>query len=951
MVLVGKHQMFKLKKVSESLLLALASYSLATTSSYAQEAPQEEEIERISVVGSNIKRASDIGALPVTAMTEQDIENTAAITGDELLRSIPQIGEVNFGASTGNGGVNDARGDVSSINLRGVGTGNTLTLLNGRRLVTHPGTQSENFVPVSTVNSNTLPVSGLRSLEILRDGAAAIYGSDAVAGVVNYALQDDYEGHKLNLSYGQSEGTPLDELTFSYLTGFDLNDKTHITASVAYYSRDGMMASERRYSRSHDLRDFPGLPEEFVGDTQLDNRTTATPWGDFVSDSLGRFHLQPADMNPDDCVVDLAGGVCADSGSFPRDLRFDRGTTRSLVSDVDRFNFYTYITHDLGNDMELFAEAIYYEANAERTREQTPNLTSQRFTVAADAAFNPFGEEVLVRSYRPLDAGPRNIEVDDTSYRALLGLKGEWNDWYWETAAFYSAAETNDKANRVNAILFQEAINSTDPSTAYNIFTGGDVNNPNEGDSTLNPQSVIDSFITTVRRDSETELASIDFKASNEALFSLPAGDVGIAFGLEYRHEGFEDDRDPLLDGSSPFTNLVTGATRNDASSVLGSSPTPDSKGSRNVASAFVEFIAPLIDSDSQYLEMQLAARYEDFSDVGGSGLKPKVALFWVPADWISLRASYAEGFRAPGLPQVTAEGVPRANTIYDPVQDRSYSVVDVRSGTTDLEPEDDQNTSFGIVLEPTESLTITADWWKIEQEDLVGILPGASHLALDFVRRSQGSTNSAVERDPVSGDVIRINNEYLNLGKREISGIDFSVIYDLETSLGDFEFTVNAAHLKKFDQEPSDIDSELIAFNDAGGFPQPIIIQGAGDLLKQNGRPEWRGRASINWRYEQWGAGINSNYVGSVIDTSTTATVDGEVVELPVDSMTTTNVYVDYRIEGSDTLLDGSKIRFTVRNISDQEPPLADELAHGYFGALHSNRGRYFNLSYSKEF
>ena len=871
------------------------------------------------------------------------------MTGDELLRSIPQIGEVNFGASTGNGGVNDARGDVSSINLRGVGSGNTLTLLNGRRLVTHPGTQSENFVPVSTVNANALPISGLRSLQILRDGAAAIYGSDAVAGVINYQLKDDYEGTQVGLSYGESEGTPLDEMTLSLLSGFELNDgKTHVTTSFSYYDRSGMMAKDRAYSASHDLRNYPTLPEEFIGDTQLDNRSTATPWGDFSSESLGRFHLQPDTMSG--CEVNLAGGICADSGSFPRDLRFDRGTTRSLVSDVDRFNFYSYITHDLGNELALFSELTYYSATSERTREQTHNLTAQRFIISADAAHNPFGEDVLLRSYRAIDTGDRNIEVDNTSYRALVGLRGVWGEWDWESAAFYTEAETNDQANRIQASKFQAAINSTDPALAYNIFTGGDLNNWNAGDSTLNSQNVIDQFMVDVSRDSKTSLASIDFKVSNGELYSLWAGDVGVAAGIEYRRETFEDNRDPLLDGSNPFVDQITGEELS-GSDVLGSSPTPDSEADRNVFSAYLEFIVPLLDTGSQYMELQLAARYEDFSDVGDA-LKPKVALFWQPAEWVSLRASYAGGFRAPGLPQVSAEGVPRSNSLYDPVLDSTYGIVDVRSGTTDLKPEDDKNTSFGMVLHPVEGLTFTADWWRIEQEDLVGILPGSSHLLYDSLLRSQGSQNEAVIRDPNTLEVIQINNDYMNLGVRNIEGIDFSVIYDWETSFGDWEFTATAAKLQKFDQEADPISAQLIAAQEAGNpaVPADRTVAGAGDLIKQNGRPEWRARVSIDWDYNQWGAGISANYVGDVIDTSTTATVDDEVIELPVDSFTTVNLYADYRFENKGILSD-SRIRLGVRNLADEEPPLADELAHGYFGSLHSNRGRYFYVKLTKNF
>lgn len=941
---------FKSTRSLLALSVITALYGMSSTATaQTQDSQQESEIEKIQVLGSNIKMNRDTGALPVTAMSAADIEDTAAMTGDELIRSIPQMGEVSFGAATGNGGVNDARGDVSSINLRGVGTGNTLTLLNGRRLVTHPGTQSENFVPVSTVNANALPVSGLRSLQILRDGAAAIYGSDAVAGVINYQLNDDYTGNRISLSYGASEGTPLDEVTFNYLTGFDFNDgKSHLTASLSYYDRTGMMASERPYSASHDLREFPGLPEEFVGDTQLDNRTTATPWGDFTSDSLGRFHLQPD--TDSGCVTALEGGICADSGSFPRDLRFDRGTTRSLVSDVDRLNIYTYFIHDLGNSMELFSEITYYSATAKRVREQTPNLTAQRFTVSADAAHNPFGEEVLVRSYRPIDTGPRNVEVDDTSYRLLAGIKGDWDDWYWETAAFYTKAKTEDNANRVQASAFQAAVNNTNPSQAYNIFTGGDLNNPNAGDSTLNPQAVIDQFIVDVSRDSETSLASIDFKMSNSEIFSVPAGDVGVALGLEFRHETYEDDRDDLLDGSNPFVDQNTGILLS-GSDVLGSSPTPDSKANRNVSSAFVELIVPLLDNGSQYAEVQLAARYENFSDVGDA-LKPKVAVFWEPTEWLSLRASYAGGFRAPGLPQVSAEGVPRSNTLFDPVLDTSYGIVDIRSGTTDLKPEDDVNTSFGIVLEPFENLTITIDSWKIEQEDLVGILPGSSHLLYDSLLRSQGSNNSAVIRDANTNEVIQINNDYLNLGVRNIEGIDFSINYDWDNKSGDWSFAFNAANLKKFDQEADSISAQLIAAQEAGdpSVPADRTVAGAGDLLEQNGRPKWRARASLSWRLNQWGAGINANYVGEVTDTSTTETVDDDIVTLPVDSFTRVNVYLDYRFKG-DGYLSDSKLRFGIRNIADEEPPLADELAHGYFGSLHSNRGRYLYMNFNKNF
>ncbi len=951
MVSIMKDRAIFSSKISHLSLCVLTALTSQVAFAAEKSAVKEEEVERISVIGSNIKRATDVSTLPVTSLTAEDIENTGAMSGDDLIRSIPQMGAVNFGASTGNGGVNDARGDVGSVNLRGVGSGNTLTLLNGRRLVNHPGTQSENFVPVTTVNTNTLPVSGLRSLEVLRDGAAAIYGSDAVAGVVNYALNTDFEGSRVDLKYGQSQGTSLDELTFNYLTGLEFNGgKTHFTGSFTGYKRNGMMASERAYSASHDLREYPTLPEAFIGDTQLDNRSTSTPWGEFSSPSLKTFHLQPDTMSG--CVDSSLSleGVCVDKGSTGRDIRFDRGTTRSLVSDVNRLNFYGHLTHELSDDLEFFSEAIFYSAKAERTREQTHNLTAQRFKISADAAYNPFGEEISLRKYRPINTGIRNVEVDDTSYRILAGLRGYMGDWEWESAAFYSAAETNDVANRVQASAFQKAINSTDKSTAYNIFAGGDINNPNTtGNIPLVSQDILNQFMVDVHRDSKTSLASIDFQASNSEIFAVPAGDAGLAVGVEFRHEGFEDDRDALLDGSTPFVDAITGVTLS-PSDVMGSSPTEDSKASRNVASAFAELIVPIIDSGDQYAEIQFAARYEHFSDVG-SALKPKIAAFYQPTEWLSIRASYAGGFRAPGLAQTTATAV-RSNTLYDPVLDDSYAVIDIRKPSDDLAPEDDVNTSVGIILEPTENLTLNVDFWKLEQENLVGILSGNSHLLYDSLLRSQGSSNPAVIRDSDTQEVVQINNKYENLDKREISGIDIGLIYDFETSFGDFEFTANAAHLSKFEQVADPVSAQLVSAQEAGNaaVPEDRTISNVGDLIKQNGNPEWQARAAINWKLNEWRLGISAKYTSDLEDTSTTATVDDEVINLPVDSYTTVNAYGSYKFADGN-MLEGMKVGVGVRNIFDEEPPLADELAHGYFGSIHSNRGRYLYMSLSKSF
>ena len=167
-------------------------------------AAREEDLQEIVVVGSNIRRAEITGILPVTVIEADDIDATGARSGDDLMRSIPQAGDVAFNEGRDAGGINDARGDTASINLRALGTGNTLILLNGRRMVLHPGTQSENLVPVQSVNTNAIPVTGVRRIEVLRDGAAAIYGTDAVAGVINTVLKSNFDGLTVQAEYGET---------------------------------------------------------------------------------------------------------------------------------------------------------------------------------------------------------------------------------------------------------------------------------------------------------------------------------------------------------------------------------------------------------------------------------------------------------------------------------------------------------------------------------------------------------------------------------------------------------------------------------------------------------------------------------------------------------------------------------------------------------------------------
>ncbi|WP_115718536.1 TonB-dependent receptor domain-containing protein [Gallaecimonas mangrovi] len=914
-------------------------------------------VEHIEVTGSNIRANQDTGALPVTTLSASDVNGLGITSGDDLLAQLPQQGAVNFNSSRVVGGVNDARGDVSSINLRGIGTGYTLTLLNGRRMVQHPGTQAEDLVPVSTVNSNSLPVMDLKRLEVLRDGAAAVYGTDAVAGVVNYITNNDLEGGNIKLLYGTNPGVDRDTKNISANAGFYLDDakKTHMTVSASLYHRDILMASEEPYSASSDLRDYPGLSDEYADSTLLDNRSTSTPWGVFESDSLGKFHLQPTSEG--DCEVDLGNSICAADGNTPRDLRYDLNSDRSLSSEVSRFNFYSSLTHEINENLQAYGELMYYQAVTHRLREQSANLSTQRFTVSADAYYNPFGEDVYVYSYRPVDAGLRHITVDDYSYRVLGGLKGYIKDWDFDSAFTYSKAHTADKTKRIDTTLFEEAVNSTDPDTAYDIFNGGSLTSPNSGDDTVNSQSVINSFLINVQRTSETQLATYDFKLSRPDLFSLPAGDVGFATGAEVRYQTYSDKRSDALNGTDNFVDITTGETSELASSVWGSSPTPDSSANRTVLSAYGEFEVPILADKPlvKSMSMQLAARYEKYNDVGHV-FKPKAALSWRVDDWWQLRSSYSEGFKAPGLAQTSAVNVTRSNTRSDPVYGVREGVVEFRNGSSDLKPETSKNRSAGIVFTPTNNLTLTLDWWNIKQKNIVGILSSQTQILYDALLRSEGSSNPNVVRDD-SGEIEYVVNDYTNLLPRETEGLDYSADYRLDTGIGQFKFKVNAAKLTKFNQGLDSITQTVIDAQNAGNSAleydgEQVYISGSsGSYLGWDGHPKWRGNASINWTLGAWGAGATYRYVSSFFDSGLYETDDDDNYSYYlVHDWSTVDAYLTYTLGKEAGWMDNTKITLGARNIGDKEPPFANT-DFGYESSVHTSAGRYVYLSLNKKF
>lgn len=1042
----------RIRRVGSIFLGSAAALAGPVAVAQDETASQAERLQEVVVVGTQIKGADPTGVLPVTVVDAEEIEAIAPTTGDELFRSIPQMGDVTFNESRMAGGINDARGDIASINLRALGTGNTLMLLNGRRMVLHPAIQVENLVPVATVNANTIPVLGVRRVEVLKDGAAAIYGTDAVAGVVNNVLKSSFEGLSLLYEAKQTEGTSMQEYDYALEWGRNFNEgRSNLSVFGSHTARDALWAREKPFARSSDNRALvEGTP--FEGSTSFDNRTSDTMWAEFTrvnpvtyevdttpirytppggtqslltgsSTSLtssgrnGTFHVQPTTNGS--CVAELESDprICFDNSTLStvtadNNLRYNSNYERTLWSEVDRSNLFAFLNHQLEGGLELFGELGAYYSQSWGSREQDTPLATQRVFIPADSYWNPLGPvgspnrlpgtlnsnttggafpaggvPLELRDYRPVDAGPQIVEVEQLVTRTLAGVRGGWRGWDWESALLYSRADTEDVMRSISMTAFQEALARTTPD-AYNPFGGADPENPGEIPLALNPQSVIDGFIVPVTRASHTTMSMWDLRASKRDFFELPAGDVGIATGLEWRRETYGDDRDARLDGTISYEPL-SGPGEAPLSDVMGVSPTPDTRGARNVGSAYLELAGPLVSPRMEIplvhsLEAQVAVRFEDYS-VFGSVTKPKVALGWQPVSSLQLRASWSEGFRAPNLPQLYERGILRNNgrtdwirceaarlqgfienftncAAQDGVLGASVSVQSNRSGSESLVPEESENFTAGLVFQPAflpphlGRLTLTADYWRVEQTDIIGIFGDANHLTLDYLLRVQGGSNPFVLRaDPTpaeiayfeaaglapAGRVVQVIDNYRNLTPRDVEGLDLSIRYDLRnTPLGTFGLRLNAAKLLTFFQDPGPEQQQLLDAQAAGLIDSSINIVGAADLIRENGRPQWRGSGTLTWRKGNIGAGWYTSYVSEVNDTSASL-ADGTLWE--VRSFLTHNVYMQYSFDTG--ALDGLRVRLGVRNVGDKGPPLADNDL-GYIGDLHSPRGRVWYAS-----
>ncbi len=901
------------------------------------------KLEAFTVTGSNLSRALEEASVPMSTFSPVDIEALGATTIADIVSAMPFSQNIGFNET--NTGPNDARGDVATINLRNLGTGRTLVLLNGRRMSAHgvtPGTP-----PIQFVNLNSIPVAAVHQIDVLRDGASAIYGSDAIGGVMNTRLRRDFTGIELNVKGMWGDPAPND-YNLDLAAGFASEDgRTHLGIYASYFEREHLAAVDRPYAADADKR--PIVPEPFASNSRFNRGSSSAPHGRFtaVTDSgasVGVPGFTPTSGSARGrFYVDPETGVLR-SGTGPSAF-YDFQDDGWLLPDTQRTSLFTTIDHQVSETTDLFAELSYYKADSHGQTASTPiSSGTDGVIVPKTNYYNPVGtrfygpgtdnptgtpRDVLIRNYRPTEIGPRSYDTFLESYRAVAGLRGRIaSGWDWETAVLHMIGKTYQVNYNYMSQSLLEAQLALDTPDAFNPFGG-----PN-----ANSAAQFDPFVIDIWDRGEGTITSWDGKISGD-MVDLPGGAMATVMGVEVRNESMEQVNDPY--------GL--------ADDVIAQSEQIDIDASRRMYAFYTESLLPLVGEPNRTsgihsLDLRLAARYENYEDF--DALKPAAALSWRVYDGLMIRASYNEGFRAPSVAELYQPQRARRNDgLIDGArtgeEDAEGTVTKrvVTGGNPDLRPEESQSYNIGFVFDVprVEGLSLSMDFFQIESTDRIDNPDAQDELDLDAALwlAGQGSNPRVVREAQTSADVaagipgrlIEIQGTYYNLQSRTIEGVDAALVWIMpETSLGRFTLKAEGTYFSDLE----DIDRD-------GNVSNP---------LRQGGNPRTKGLVSVAWRKGPWSAYLSGKYLSDYENSATYDTTDanGNVQQIILESQWITNTSLGYRFR-EDSMLAGTAVRVGVNNIFDEEPPLYMSATDGYDSSYHDAKGRQWFVQLSHKF
>lgn len=899
-----------------------AAVTALPNAAYAQEQATDEagDVDTVVVTGSRIRRVDAETASPVLSISADEIAKTGLTTMGDVLQRLPVVAGAATNPTVNNGG---GTGE-SNVELRGLGAQRTLVLVDGRRVGVYGNTQT------SAVDINMLPMNMIERVEVLKEGAGAIYGSDAIAGVVNFITRRNFDGAEIGVQYGETGESDGQRQSASATLGSQ-SDRVGIVFGANYNKQQKVSAADRAFSK--DALYLYGGVVSAGGSSRTPN---------------GRINLTPAQEAQFGCgsvtrIAGASGGSQADYRCFTGADLYNYQPFNLLMTPQERGSLFTDVNYQISDDVEMYGQVVYNQTRSGFALASLPfDAVADDTIVSANSVYNPFGNDFGgVDGVNPnlrgrLESlGNRRSEVSTDQAFANGGFRGSFgNSWEWEANAGFGRMGQNIKV--FGYLLKDKLAQALGPS----FIDGGGAHCGTPGAiiagcTPINIFNVQDpAQIAALNDISANTQSDYTFRSSqysaglNGDLFELPAGAVKAAFGAEYRSQEGEFETDPLTRGEAPlFLSCL----------LAQDTCTGNSSARYNVRELFGELFIPLIADKPgvQALNLTAGVRYSDYSkDTIGDDTTFQAKLEYRPVRDLLLRTSYAEVFRAPTINDLALAPSQSAATFNDPcanltsaqlaanpnlalacvgvTPDTGFTqpnsqITSLLIGTPTLKPETGDVLTAGFVYDSSlvRGLSLNVDYWKYKIDDIITALD-VNFAADQCVQTGNPDFCGLMfryETGPNAGEFLVFRTPTVNLGSLETDGIDVGVRYQLrDTPLGSWNFQLEATHINSFKSVATP------------GAPE---VEVAGTFDPQYGNyAQWRGVFGIGWSMAGFDGLLTTRYFDSLVIKDADGAIPDQQLDIP--SVTYLDLTLGYTLERTNT-----RIQLGVQNLTDKEPPL----------------------------
>ncbi|NKE67122.1 TonB-dependent receptor [Ramlibacter sp. RBP-2] len=954
-------QQFRQTVIVRALIAATCGSASMMIAHQAMAQQSGQSLQRVEITGSNIRRAEAETASPVQTVTREDLEKSGKATVAEYLQTLSVDNQGSVPTTFGSGFASGASG----ISLRGLGAASTLVLINGRRIAPY-GLADDGQKVFGDLN--VIPLEAVDRVEILKDGGSSIYGSDAMAGVVNVILRKNYRGTVAKATFGQSRYGDGTDRRVALTHGFGDPDTQgfNVILNLEMADRDAIYNRDRKgrgtVGRS-DLRP-EGFDAETSGGANGGTGAIIGERGAAVSSVVGNVR-NPTNLEyfsrsntgagtgftrtfpGANCDVmsrgypqgDPGGGCLTDAANDYTQIQPDNKTV----------NFFARASKMLNANNEVYGEFNYYKSDSRS--QTTPSgvhsstgypggpVSNAAVALGASHPDNPyFGTAARLR-YLATDVGARVNNVESEFTRLVAGAKGTMGAWDYDTAFLFSQNKVNNVRNGflqrdvTFALLNPTAANvaaATARSPAYAALPAGSVWRIAEN-AGLNSSALYAALSPDISNDATSRTTQIDFKVNRE-LGKLEGGPIGVAFGAEIRRESME----------------LTPTTGTERGNIIGLGYSAY-EGARTVTAAYGEALFPV----TKRLELNAALRADHYSDAGNS-VTPKFGAKFRAMDNLALRGTYAHAFRAPSAAENGRGGLAFFSSASDPtrcamgiqIACNAGSVAGITSPNPALEPEKARSLTLGAVWDLTSKTSLAVDLWEIRRKNEINQESTQSAVAAGRVSRDPSTALPAFPGDPGAITAVLIN--YVNSNESTVRGVDFDLRHriDLAGQGGRLNFGALWTHLFKWQRTEKDGTT----YEWAGTI-------GNHDVTNATGTPKDRINLSVGWDVGRWKLGAVANYRGSLInkfakDDADCASHYANGNDAPggcrIASFTTVDLSVRYKLRDKTEIFGG------VANVFDRIPPL-DPITYGavsynpldYRGAV----GRFYSVGVRHQF